>query len=94
MISIATVMEKVSDMAGKVVSKGRTAGEIIKVKAEINTCENVIKRSYSAIGRKYYEMNGETGAAADFDKQMRDIKNAEKAIKELSEKLEDLKNNK
>lgn len=85
--------EKITEWTGKAVSKGKAAGDIIKLKSEINSCEGVINRSYSAIGRKYYEMYADGGYDTVFDKQMVDIKNAKKAIKELEDQLEDIKAN-
>ncbi|MCQ2519137.1 MAG: hypothetical protein MJ107_01260 [Lachnospiraceae bacterium] len=92
MIDINNVKEKLFDWSGKAMSKGKTAKDYIQLKAEINTCENVINRSYATLGRKYYEMYANGGFNPEFEKQMKDIANAKKAAKELEEKLEDMKN--
>ena len=86
--------EKLEDITGKLISKGKTTADVISIKGEISTCDNVINRSYAALGRKYYEMYAEGGYDETFAKQFNDIKNAKKAKKELEEKLADAKANK
>ena len=85
--------EKVENLTGKAISKGKTTKEVLSLKGEISTCENVINRSYTALGRKYYEMYADGEYNEEFKKQMNDIANAKKAKKELEAKLEDIKAN-
>lgn len=85
------ITEKTSKVMNKLFKKGRKAKEIFDIKSEISTCESVINRSYAAIGRKYYAMFAEGGFDPEFEKQMKDIKNAMKAIKDLEEKIDDIK---
>ena len=85
------ITERTSKVANKIFKKGRKAKEIFDIKSEISTCESVITRSYVAIGRKYYAMFAEGGFDPEFEKQMKDIKNAMKAIKDLEEKIDDIK---
>ncbi len=88
---VLKITDKASSFAQKFVRKGKRTKELFDVKAEIGTCENVITRSYTAIGRKYYSMFADGGYDPEFDKQMKDIANAMKAIKELENKLEDIR---
>ena len=85
------ITEKTSKVMNKLFKKGRKAKEIFDIKSEISTCESVINRSYVAIGRKYYAMFAEGGFDPEFEKQTKDIKNAMKAIKDLEEKIDDIK---
>ncbi|MCR4960608.1 MAG: hypothetical protein K6A74_04075 [Lachnospiraceae bacterium] len=85
--------EKLTDLTGKLISKGKNTADILSIKGEISTCDNVINRSYAALGRKYYEMYMEGGYDEAFAKQFNDIRNAKKAKKELEEKLEDARAN-
>ena len=85
------ITEKTSKVMNKLFKKGRKAKEIFDINSEISTCESVINRSYVAIGRKYYAMFAEGGFDPEFEKQMKDIKNAMKAIKDLEEKIDDIK---
>ena len=85
------ITEKTSKIAVGLFKKGRKAKEIFGIKSEISTCESVISRAYTAIGRKYYAMFTEGGYDPEFEKQMKDIKNAMKAIKDLEEKIDDIK---
>ena len=86
-----SLTDKTTNVAAKLMKKGKKTKEIINIKSEISTCESVITRAYSAIGRKYYAMFAEGGFDPEFEKQMKDIKNAMNAIKELEEKIEDIK---
>ena len=85
------VGDKAANIAQKLLKKGKKQKEIFDIKAEIGTCDSVISRAYTAIGRKYYAMFAEGGFDPEFEKQMKDIKNAMKAKKELEEKIEDIK---
>ncbi len=91
MADLQVFKDKFSTRMGKLLSKGKTTKEMIRIKGEIDTCEGVVNRSYIAIGRKFYEMYAEGGYNPEFDKQMTDIKNARNAIKELEEQLADIK---
>lgn len=92
-MNINELTETLENLTGKAISKGKSTKELLSVKGEISTCENVLNRSYAAIGRKYYEMYEEGGFDEEFKKQMNDIKNAKKAISELEARLEDIKAN-
>lgn len=83
------VINLVTDFAGEAATKKNK----LALKSEIKTCERLINRSYCAIGRKYYEKYVNGGADAEFEKQMKEIKNAKAAIADLEGKLEDIKNN-
>ncbi len=84
-------VDKLEEGGKKVLKKGKGAKDILKVKAEISSCEDVINRAYMAIGRKYYENFKDGGYGADFEKSMKDIVNAEKAIKDLESEIDDIK---
>lgn len=84
---------KISDASAKAISKGKAAKEIVSLKAELNTCEDMIKRSYLNIGRKFYEQNEGKEVEPEFEKSMKEIENAKKAIEELNEKISDIKAN-
>ena len=92
-MTLNELTEKLEDLTGKLISKGKTTADILSIKGEISTCDNVINRSYAALGRKYFELFSEGEYDERFAKQINDIKNARKAKKELEEKLQDAKAN-
>lgn len=76
-----------------IVTKGKGTKDTLSLKSEINTCESLINRSYSAIGRKYYEMHKDGDFDPEFEKQMKEIANSKKAIEDLKNRIEDIKSN-
>lgn len=90
-MKFSSIADKLGELTGRTHKKGKAVMDIISVKNEISSAESVITRSYMAIGRKYYDMYAEGGADAEFEKQMRDIKNAKAAIKELEGQLDDIR---
>lgn len=81
-----TVNAKGKQMAGK----AKEAAEILSLKSQISTCEEVIKMNYQEIGRLFYEQYGED-ADAPFEKQRNAIKNARVGISELQAKIGQVK---
>lgn len=79
----------------KAYRKGKAAKDILSIKGQISTCEDLIRRDFSTIGRKYYEMyaNDMENANPEFARQMNEITNAKKAIKDLEARIEDIKSN-
>lgn len=81
-----TITEK-----GKAVAdKAKNTAEILSLKSQISTCEEVVKKNYMEIGRLFYEQYGDD-ADAPFEKQRTAIKNARNGVKELQEKIDALK---
>lgn len=85
------ITEKISDASAKAISKGKAAKEVVSLKAELNTCEDMIKRSYLNIGRKFYEQNAGKEVEPEYAKSMKEIENAKKAIEELNNKIAEIK---
>lgn len=85
--------EKASAFGKKALQKGKDTKDILSLKMEIKTCEDVISKSYSNLGKKYFELFSETGNNEELDKFVTEIKNAQNAIKDLESKIEALKNN-
>jgi hypothetical protein len=80
-----------------ITSKGREIGDktkdittIAKYRNQIGTCEEVIKKNYAVIGKKYYEEHG-TEAEPEFDEACRNIRNAQQGITDLEEKINEVK---
>lgn len=90
------IVEKFINFIGELVErftkKKNDTLDALEVRSEIKTCENLVNRSYMAIGRKYYEMHKDGEFDPEFEKQFREIANASKAIEDLKGTLEDIKN--
>lgn len=91
-MTLDNFLDKLEDTTAKAISKGKTAKEIIKLKTEVKTCEDLINSLYASIGRKYFEMHAEDGGDEEFAKKITQIKNAKSAIEDLEKKIEDIKN--
>lgn len=76
---------------GKVVAdKAKDTAEILRLKSQISTCEEVIKKNYLEIGKLFFEQHGQE-SETPFEKQCTAIRNAQCGIKELQEKIDELK---
>ena len=77
------IIEKIGDTItekGKVAAdKAKELAAIANLKSQISTCEEVMKKNYLEIGKIYFEQYSET------------IKNSQRAIADLQEKIEQLK---
>ena len=76
---------------GKLVTdKAQETVDVINLKSQISTCEEVIRKNYQEIGKQYFEQYGENPEGG-FEKQCEAIKNAQNGIKELQEKIRERK---
>ena len=74
-------------------SGGRKAKElaaIANLKSQISTCEEVMKKNYLEIGKIYFEQYSDM-PEPPFEKQCEAIKNSQRAIADLQEKIDQLK---
>ena len=88
------IIEKIGDT---ILAKGREAAdkakdltEIVNLKGQISTCEDIIKKNYMEIGRIYFEQYGDCPEEI-FEKQCRSIRNAQKGVKEIQEQIREIK---
>ncbi|MCH5339491.1 MAG: hypothetical protein J1E03_11965 [Acetatifactor sp.] len=82
--------DTISAKGKEVADKARDTAEILSLKSQISTCEEVIKKNYLEIGRLFYEQYGEN-PDAPFEKQRNAIKNARVGATELRDKINQLK---
>lgn len=80
----------ISEKGREVVDKTKDLAEIMNLRSQIATCEEVIKKNYLEIGRLYYEEYSKE-QDAPFEKQREAITNARNGIKELQAKIDELK---
>ncbi len=85
--------QKVTDTAKVAAKKSGELVEITKLNMSISSEEDKIKKVYSEIGKSVYESftKGETGA---YSKQCEEIETYKETIKQLKQKILDLKDSK
>lgn len=86
---IELVGGKVVNIGKEVADKAKEAAEIANLKNQIRTCDEVIRKNYMEIGRKYYDNFAES-AEDLFSKQCKAIRNAENGKEALKEKLNEM----
>ena len=89
------VIEKIGEsvyMAGiQVKNKAKEVVDIAILKAQVTTCDEVIRKNYIALGKLYYEKNKDN-PNAEHIKHITAIKNAESGKKRLLGEIEARKN--
>lgn len=70
--------------------KAKEMADVVGLKSQIASCEDVIKKNYAEIGRMYYEQHMDD-ADAEFEKQCTAITNAKKGIEDLQKKIREVK---
>ncbi len=84
------VEETITTKGQAAVDKAKEMAEIIRLKSQISTCEEVLKKNYMEIGRIYYENFGNCPEEM-FEKQCRNIANARNGIGELEKQIKEIK---
>lgn len=74
----------------EVADKAKETAEIVSLKSQIATCEEVLKKNYLEIGKKYFEQYGDMPEES-FEKQCTAIQNAQNGIRELHKRIDELK---
>lgn len=87
---VAKIGETISVKGKEVTDKAKDLAEIANLKSQINTCEEVVKKNYMEIGRRYYELHG-AEPEDDYDEQCRAVANAQNGIAELEGKIKEIK---
>lgn len=83
------VGETITSKGKDVADKAKELAEIASLKNQINVCEDVIKKNYIEIGKRFYEENP---GSEVYDKECSAIHNAKKGIEELEEQIRQIKN--
>ena len=88
------ILEKIGDTISEkgkeAADKAKEIAEIVSLRGQIATCEEVMKKNYLEIGKAYYREFGDIPEET-FAKQCRAIKNAENGVKELEEQIRQIK---
>ena len=90
-------MDFLEKVGGTIYEKGKGAAdkaklvaEMVSIKGQIAACEEVIKKNYAEIGKRYYEEYSFM-AEAPFEKQCEAIRNAKNGVHELQARMDELK---
>ncbi|MCM1192431.1 MAG: hypothetical protein NC123_10930 [Butyrivibrio sp.] len=82
--------ETITETGSKLADKAKETAELVSLKNQITTCEEVIRKNYVEIGKLYYEMYHDAPDAA-FEKQCRAIGNAQNGVAELRKRIDEIK---
>lgn len=80
----------ISEKGKEVAGKAKEVAAVANLKSQISTCEEVIKKNYLEIGKLFMEQYGDD-EDAPFEKQRTAIRNAQKGVRELREKIAKIK---
>lgn len=83
------VSDVIAEKGSRIAGKAKETAEIVSLKNQIATCEEVIKKNYAEIGKLYYERH--RGEDESFQKQCLAIENAKKGVAELRKKIDDIR---
>lgn len=70
--------------------KAKELAEIANLKSQIAACEEVMKKNYIEIGKRYMELYGDM-PEEPFEKQCQAVKNARGGVQALQEKIREIK---
>lgn len=87
---IEKIGDTITDKGKEAIDKAKELAETARLKSQIGTCEEVIKKNYMEIGRLYYEQYGNT-PEEPFAKACRSIANAKAGVRELQHKIKEIK---
>lgn len=82
--------EAVGNKGRALAGKARDMADVMKLKSQISTCEDMIKKNYMEIGKLYYEQYGDNPEAL-FTNQCMKINNAKASIVCLEEEIKIIK---
>lgn len=82
--------ETISAKGKEVTDKAKDVAEIVRLKSQIKSCEDTMKRNYMEIGRRYYELHAST-PEEHYAEQCIAINNAQDNIAEYEQKIKEIK---
>lgn len=82
--------ETITTKGREVSDKARDMAELANLKGQIHTCEELIKKRYTEIGKIYYEKHGSTPEEEYID-ACKDIENAQNTIVDLQARIREIK---
>lgn len=84
------VGDTISTKGKEVVDKAKDVAEVVSLKGQISTQEDIIKKNYIELGKLFYEHYSQM-QDAPFSNQCQVISKAKEEIELLQEKIKDIK---
>ena len=84
------VVDTVTATGREAADKAKEMAEVARLKSQIATCEEVIKKNYLEIGRLFMEQYRDA-EDAPFEKQRTAILNAQAGVEDLQKKIREVK---
>lgn len=91
---VSKLGETITTKGKEVTDKAKDLAEIANLRGQINTCEEVVKKNYMEIGKKYYEKHAsvpDEEMEEDYEEACRAIRNAQIGIADLEAKIKEIK---
>lgn len=88
--SLIKIGETITSKGREVTIKAKDMAEIASLKSQIRTCEDVMKKNYMEIGKRYYELHKDAWEEI-YDEECRAVANAQNGIDELDAKIREIK---
>lgn len=82
--------ETISAKGREVSDKAKDIAEVVRLKGQIKTCEDIVKKNYMEIGRRYYELHA-SNPEEHYAEQCVAINNAQDNIAECERKIKEVK---
>ena len=87
---VSKIGETITTKGREVGGKAKDLAEIASLKSQISTCEDVMKKNYMEIGKKYYELHKDVWEET-YDEECRAVANAQNGIADLEAKIREIK---
>lgn len=82
--------EAITETSSRIADRAKETAEIVSLRNQITTCEEVIKKNYIEIGKLYFEKYHDEPNEL-LGKQCRAIENAQNGIAELRKRIDEIK---
>ncbi len=82
--------ETITTKGKEVTTMAKDLAEIANLKSQISTCEDVVRKNYMEIGKRYYELHG-AEPEEEYEEQCGAICNARNGIADLEAKIKEIK---
>ena len=74
----------------EVADKAKDMAELVNLKGQIHSCEEIIKKRYIEIGKIYYEKHG-SAPEEEYMDACRDIENAQNTVIDIEDRIKEIK---
>lgn len=82
--------ETIAAKGKEVTDKAKDVAEVVNLKGQIHTCEEIIKKRYIEIGKTYYEKHGSMPEEEYID-ACKDIEDAQNTVVDLEARIKEIK---